>query len=284
MYSSNLLESIDFIDIEDKNKIFSIEKATHDKNYNENELFALYERFMFNINQLLTVKDAYKLLPNSEARALLFQGILINPNPSEKIQLIKLLKDLFEKDNIANAFDIKLVEFLKKIDAIDVPSDYTNFYKSHLKVNSNKNKRIKFNNKIIHQSKLLNYFNEDLNNKSFEKDLENFLKKVKKNKKYFFSLKDIILLESLKADGIIIPKKYENIYEQKEAIIPYDIQILINNEEIGLALLRLVEIIGQDRFVDMDPETLYFIISTLNQLNIDKLRNKIILKVLPLKV
>jgi len=284
MYSSNLLESIDFIDIEDKNKIFSIEKATHDKNYNENELFALYERFMFNINQLLTVKDAYKLLPNSEARALLFQGILINPNPSEKIQLIKLLKDLFEKDNIANAFDIKLVEFLKKIDAIDVPSDYTNFYQSHLKINSNKNEKIKFNNKIIHQSKLLNYFNEDLNNKSFEKDLENFLKKIKKNKKYFFSLKDIILLESLKADGIIIPKKYENIYEQKEAIIPYDIQILINNEEIGLALLRLVEIIGQDRFVDMDPETLYFIISTLNQLNIDKLRNKIILKVLPLKV
>ena len=33
-----------------------------------------------------------------------------------------------------------------------------------------------------------------------------------------------------------------------------------------------------------DDDTLYFIISALNQLNIDYIRNKILLKVLPLKV
>jgi len=48
--------------------------------------------------------------------------------------------------------------------------------------------------------------------------------------------------------------------------------------------LRLVEIIGEDKITDMDPETLYFIISALNQLDIDQLRNQILLKVLPLKV
>jgi len=48
--------------------------------------------------------------------------------------------------------------------------------------------------------------------------------------------------------------------------------------------LRLVEIIGEDKITDMDPETLYFIISSLNQLDIDQLRNQILLKVLPLKV
>ena len=31
-------------------------------------------------------------------------------------------------------------------------------------------------------------------------------------------------------------------------------------------------------------DTMYFIISTLNQLNIDPIRNKILLKILPLKV
>ena len=55
-------------------------------------------------------------------------------------------------------------------------------------------------------------------------------------------------------------------------------------EETGLFLLRLVEIIGEDKITDMDPETLYFIISALNQLDIDQLRNQILLKVLPLKV
>ena len=281
--SSNLLESIDIIDLEDIDKIFTIEKATHDKNYKESELFALYERFRFNINQLLTVRETYKLLPNSASRALLYQGILLTKEPSEKIQLIKLLKELFEKDNISNAFDVKLVKFLKEVDATEVPSNYTDFYQFYLK-NTNNNKKIKFNDKIIHQSKLLDYFKEDSSKQNIEKDLESLLKKIKKNSKYFFSIKDMILLESLKADGVQIPKKYKNIYEPIEANIPHDIQILINQEETGLFLLRLVEIIGEDKITDMDPETLYFIISALNQLDIDQLRNQILLKVLPLKV
>ena len=281
--SSNLLESIDIIDLEDTDKIFTIEKATHDKNYKENELFALYERFRFNINQLLTVRKTYKLLPNSASRALLYQGILLTKEASEKIQLIKLLKELFEKDNISNAFDVKLVEFLKEVDATEVPSNYTDFYQFYLK-NTNNNNKIKFNDKIIHQSKLLDYFKEDSSKQNIEKDLESLFKKIKKNSKYFFSIKDMILLESLKADGVQIPKKYKNIYEPIDANIPNDIQILINQEETGLFLLRLVEIIGEDKITDMDPETLYFIISALNQLDIDQLRNQILLKVLPLKV
>ena len=84
--------------------------------------------------------------------------------------------------------------------------------------------------------------------------------------------------------GVQIPKKYKNIYEKKDSNIPEDIQILINNEEIGLVLLRLAEIIGEDEINDMDSETIYFIISALNQLNIDELRNNILLKVLPLKI
>ncbi len=66
--------------------------------------------------------------------------------------------------------------------------------------------------------------------------------------------------------------------------IPSDIQIMINNNEKGAALLRIAEVIGEDDLERMDEETMYFIITTLNQLNIDRIRNKILLKVLPLKV
>ena len=66
--------------------------------------------------------------------------------------------------------------------------------------------------------------------------------------------------------------------------MPADIQTLINNRDMGGAMLRIVQVIGQDELKDIDPETLFFIISTLNQLDIDPLRNKILLKVLPLKV
>ena len=281
---SNLLENIDTIDLEDKEKLLTVEMATHEKNYKEEELFALYERFKFNINQLLTVEESYKLLPNSESRALVYQGILITKETSEKIKLIKLLKDLFIKDEVSEAFNYKLVEFLDGIDETEISSNYTAFYNSYKKASILKNKKIKFNNKIIHQSKILDHFKEESNLKNVEKDLENLLKKIKKDKKYFFSTKDIIMLESLKSDGIKFPKKYENIYEVKDPNIPYDIQILINKEESGLALLRLVQIIGEDKVIDVGPDTLYFIVSVLNQLNLDKIRNKILLKVLPLKV
>ena len=66
--------------------------------------------------------------------------------------------------------------------------------------------------------------------------------------------------------------------------MPTDIQVMINNNETGATILRIIEVIGQDNLDALDEDTLYFIISTLNQLNIDFIRNKILLKVLPLKV
>ena len=98
------------------------------------------------------------------------------------------------------------------------------------------------------------------------------------------SKKDIILIESIKSDGIEISKKYQDLYKVNESEIPTDIQVMINNKEIGSTLLRIIEVIGQDNLVNLDEDTLYFIVSALNQLDIDYIRNKILLKVLPLKV
>ena len=66
--------------------------------------------------------------------------------------------------------------------------------------------------------------------------------------------------------------------------IPTDIQLLLNNNEVGMVLLRLVEIIGEDDLENLDSDTLYFMSTILNQLNLDSIRNKILLKVLPLKI
>ena len=110
------------------------------------------------------------------------------------------------------------------------------------------------------------------------------MKKIKKNKKYNLSKKDIILIESLKSDGVEISKKFDGLYDLIENEMPSDMQVMINNNEIGATVLRIIEVIGQDKLEDLDEDTLYFIISALNQLDIDNLRNNILLKVLPLKV
>ena len=95
---------------------------------------------------------------------------------------------------------------------------------------------------------------------------------------------DIILVEAFKSDGKKVSEKFKNLYEVKESEIPSDIQIFIDSGGNDAAMLRIVEVIGQDEIKDIDEDTLYFIISTLNQLDADPLRNKILLKVLPLKV
>ena len=97
-------------------------------------------------------------------------------------------------------------------------------------------------------------------------------------------MKDIILVETLKSDGIKVSEKYDELYKINDADVPSDIQNFINNGDMGLAMLRIVQAIGQDELKDIDDDTIYFIISTLNQLNIDPIRNKILLKILPLKV
>ena len=282
--TSNLLDSIENIDLEDQNKIRIIEKATHENNYTEKELYDLYRRFQFTINQLLSAKQSYKLLSNVEGRALLYQGILITSKAELKLELIKLLKDSFINDGNENAFKDEMTKFLKELDAEEIPSNYTEYYNTYVDEEKINVTKIKFNNKVIHQSKLLNYFRRDIPTKNIEKDLNDLLKKIKRDKGYFISTKDIILIESLKSDGVKVSKKYNNLYKIDNSNIPIDIQEFINNEEMGMVLLRLVQIIGEDELKDMGSETLYFIISALNQLNIDPLRNKILLKILPLKV
>ena len=282
--TSNLLYNVDEIDILELDKILLLEKATHEKNYLEDDLFSLYKRFQFSIDQLLNAGDNYKSLTNVEARALVYQRILLESEVEKKLELIELLKKLFIKDNYKNAFDLKLKEFLNEINPDEVPSNFTTFYNNYLVSQNDEINDIKFNKDILHQSKLVNYFNGDFAKSKIEKDLNNFLKKIKKNKKYFISKKDIIFIESIKSDGVKISKKYENLYELNDSEMPTDIQVMVNNNEIGSTLLRIIEVIGQDKLEALDEDTLYFIVSALNQLNIDYIRNKILLKVLPLKV
>jgi len=280
--SANLLDNIENVNLENIEKIKIIEKATHDKNYSEDDLFNLYKRFQFNINQLINAQEAFKNLPSYEGRALLYQKLLLSSDINEILDLSFLIKESLLSENLENAFKEKLSELLNDINFESVPSNYTTFYINNLNTKDEK-KDIKINNKYIHQSKLLKYFMNEISFDKIEKDTNDILKKVKKNKKYIFTTKDIILLESLKSDGIKISNKYKNLYEFTPSV-PSDIIAMVSNDEAGMALLRIVEIIGEDKLNVLGSETLNFIVFTLNQLDIDTIRNKILLEVLPLKV
>ena len=201
-----------------------------------------------------------------------------------------MLNNLFKKDNIENAFSEELQTILEEIDENKVPENHLGFYKYVLdSASSEQNlKKIKFDNKILHRSKLIKFFQEEYEIEKAEKDLKNVYKKIRKNKDYYFSIKDTILLDSLKADGVNLPKglidQYENQSKNEQLVIPQQLIDWTDTKQTGLVLLKIVEIIGEDNLVDLDPETLFFITTTLNKLSLKKIRNNIIVKTLPSRV
>ena len=107
---------------------------------------------------------------------------------------------------------------------------------------------------------------------------------MKKNKKYFISIKDIIVLESLEIDGITLPVDLDYSNRSSQLTIPKNLESLVNQKQTGLLMLKIVEIIGEDEIHDLDPETVYFLNRILNDLNLKKIRNNILIKALPVRV
>ena len=285
--SSNLLADPNSIDFEDETKFNLYEWAAANNSYNKKELFNIYGKFLFSFDQFLNAEEIYETLPSYKARALIYQTASLSDNLEKKLNLLVLLNDLFKKDDIENAFSEELSSILLSIEEEDVPSKYLGFYqiKINLPTEEEDFGKIRFDNKILHKSKLLKYFIEDnYTVEKLENDLISIYKKIKKDKKYYFSAKDVILLDSLKADGIKLPKKLEKKYSSNKLTIPQGLIDLSDQGQIGLVLLKIIEIIGEDQLEDLDPETLYFITSTLNKLDLKKIRNNIIIKTLPYRV
>ena len=95
---------------------------------------------------------------------------------------------------------------------------------------------------------------------------------------------DIVVLESLRYDGISLPEDLDFGSISSQLTIPQNLENLVDQKQTGLVMLKIIEIIGEDEIRDLDPETIYFLNSILNKLNLKKIRNNILNKTLPVRV
>ena len=272
--------------IEDPKVIEKYEKAANQNNFDKKKIFEIYLSVPFNINQLINAQNIYQSLIGYEARALIFQKILLSDDLEKKLDLLFILKDLFKKDQLENVYTKYLSDALKKIDIDDVPDDFRKIVERNIILEKDKELgKVKYDDKILHRSKIIKIFTENIDDKDkINKDFSKIYKKISKNKNYFFSIKDLILLETLSHDGIEMPKELDLNKLSKNLTIPSNINSLVERGEIGMLMFKLVEIIGSDDIENLDPETLYFIVNVLNKGNIKKVRNQIINLTLPLRV
>ena len=143
--------------------------------------------------------------------------------------------------------------------------------------------KVKYNDKVIHQSKIMKYYVEGESKKKIQKDIDKILKKISKNKKYFISAKDLALADALIADGYTLPSNFKYNELVSKFNIPKNLLQLIEKNQKTFLALKIVEIIGEDEPYQLDPETIFFVTNLLNKMNLVTIRNKVLNSALPLR-
>ena len=116
----------------------------------------------FNIAQLINASTIYQNLEGYKGRALIYQKILLSDNTENKLKLLFLLKDLFEKEKLGNIFKESLSNTLKDMDPDDISEEYKKIVKRSIIVEKNNELgKIKYDDKVLHRSKAIKIFTED---------------------------------------------------------------------------------------------------------------------------
>ena len=209
--------------------------------------------------------------------------LILSDNIEKKLKYLFLLNNLFKKDNLSNVFKEYLNIELKNLDPEQIPLPYKQLVAENIiYVEKNILGKIKYNNNNYHTSRIIKFYTENNTyKKSIEKEIKTIHKKIKKNKKYKTSLKDIMLFEALESDGIFFPEELVDQEIIKSNLPPVELLNLVKNNETGLLLLRIVELIGEDEIINLDIQTIYFINNLLIKSGMKKFSNKILTTVLP---
>ena len=280
--SANL---INIEDLTDKKEIKELELAANNGQINSSIVFNIYKQAPFNLSTLINAKDLYQTLDSSDARSLIYQKYLLAEDTNKQVEYLFLLEDLFKKDNLSKVFSKILSNNLKKIGIENIPKKYRETAESRIERNEKFILgKVKYNDKVLHQSKIMKFYLENEEEKKIQKEINKVFKKINKNKKYFFSAKDLALVEALTTDGFNIPNNFDKIGLTAKYDIPKNLLSLIEKKQNAFLALKIVEIIGEDEPYQLDPETIYFITSLLNKMDLIKIRNKVLISALPQRV
>jgi hypothetical protein len=280
----NATNLIKLDDASDKEKLRELEVAANNGQLDKNTIFEIYKQIPFDLNILINAKNSYQSLNESDARAIIYQKYLLSESIQTKIENLFLLEELFKKANLTNVYSKFLSDKLEEIGIENLPEDYREA--AQVRIISNEDLflgKVKYNDKILHQSKILKYYVEGENKKKIQKDIDKIFKKITKNKKYFISAKDLALADALITDGFSLPSNFKYNELAKKFDVPNNLLKLIENDQKAFLAIKIVEIIGEDEPYQLDPETIYFVTNLLNKMNLFTIRNKVLNSALPLR-
>ena len=279
--ASNLIK---LDDASDKERLKELEIAAHQGQVDKDTIFTIYQQVPFTLNELINAKNTYQTLDASKAKPLIYQKYLLSEENDSKIEYLLLLEELFKKENLLNIYSKFLSDKIKEIGIENISKKYEEAAQNRI-ISDDEFLlgKIKYNDKILHQSKIIKYYTEEENKKKVQKDINKIFKKISKNRKYFYSAKDLALVDALIKDGFKLPSNFDYKELSKKYDIPKNLLKLIDNNQNAFLALKIVEIIGEDEPYQLDPETIYFITNLLNKMNLKQIRNIVFNSALPLR-
>jgi len=281
----NAANLINLDDASNKEKLKDLEIAANNNQLDKNKIFEIYKQIPFSLNTLINAKNNYQTLDEISSRALIYQKYLLSDAVESKLEYLFLLEDLFKKAELTNIYAKFLSDKIEEIGIENLPEEYKET--ALARIFSNEDiilGKVKYNDKILHQSKILKYFVEGENKKKVQKDIDKIFKKITKNKKYFVSAKDLALADALIKDGFSLPSNFKYNELSQKFNVPNNLLKLIDNDQKAFLALKIVEIIGEDEPYQLDPETIYFVTNLLNKMNLVTIRNKVLNSALPLRI
>ena len=280
--ASNLIK---LDDASDKKRLQELELAANEGQVDKTTIFKIYQQIPFSLNDLVNAKNIYQTMEGNEARPLIYQKYLLSEDNDTKLEYLFLLEELFKKENLSNIYSGFLSKKIEDIGLENISQKYLETARSRIISQDDiLIGKIKYNDKILHQSKIIKYYVENENKKRVQKDIDKIFKKISKNKKYFYSAKDLALADSLIRDGFNLPTNFNYKDLSQKFDIPNNLLKLINDDQNAFLALKIVEIIGEDEPYQLDPETIYFITNLLNRMNLKQLRNIVFNSALPQRV
>ena len=175
--ASNLIK---LEDASDKERLKELELAANQGQMDADIIFKIYEQISFNLNELINAKNIYQTLNGSDARSLIYQKYLLSEDNDTKLEYLFLLEELFKKESLTKVYSKFLSNKIEEIGIDNISERYQESAQSRI-ISEDELVlgKIKYNDKILHQSKIIKYYIEEEKEKKVQKDIDKIFKKIR---------------------------------------------------------------------------------------------------------
>ena len=260
---------------EDFELIRFLEEGSNIESFPLEKLYALYKKIVFKIDDLLVPNEAFSKYHPVKGRALLYQSILLTRDQQQRLKLIELIKDNYNKNNLAKLGNKVYFSFISSIDKKYLSNEIiqTIFENSQ---NSKQNSGKVLNNvKYFYQSDVVTLLFDKKINQNQKKSLEKFASLLD-SKKYQASEKDIVLATLLAEQKTNLPSGLKKITNTDEIYIPNKIYDMIERKEYSKATLELVLLTQKLQDSKDYARDFLIIIKILDRLNFSLIKQEFI--------